>query len=519
MNELPKIGAFVLETLTTGMYTNPLDTIREFVQNATDSILRAEGNLIPKATGRIEVKIDPEARTFGIRDNGIGVPKADFYGRLVNIGMSNKDFETDAGFRGIGRLAGIAYCKTLYFRASASGEKTISTIEIDCEAMRRVILPSMRQVEELADVMGRNSKLVQEKSTTDEHFFEVVMEGVTDAAEDFLNWQMLESYLAQVAPVGFDAQRFFCAPTIMKWVELQGISIPTVTLVIKTPDLEREVFKSYKTHYKTRKTRAGGYDFYIKDICFYPESLTQDSTFWLWYGKTDLLGAIKDSKTAGLRLRKSNISIGGPERVRELFAETAQSNSRFNGWYIGEIHIITPEAIPNARRDGFEEVKAWPEIKEELIPFIRKRVDEARQVSRSRNRPTEKIIRAAQEVITEAEQRLETGFVSQQQRETVLKRLGIEHERVSKAIETRQDTADAQRLKPVVQKLNETRQILEEEGIYTVKRLRSDLTRKQRRVVSEVLEILYQTLDKKNYEKAESAILARFQIQTGDLEQ
>ncbi|RLC72903.1 MAG: HSP90 family molecular chaperone-like protein, partial [Chloroflexi bacterium] len=208
MNELPKIGAFVLETLTTGMYTNPLDTVREFVQNATDSILRAEGKLIPKAAGRIEIKIDPKARTFIIRDNGIGVPKADVYGRLVNIGMSNKDFETDAGFRGIGRLAGIAYCKALYFRTSASGEQAVSTVEIDCEAMRRSILPSMRQVEELADVMGRNSNLTQEESSIDEHFFEVVMEGVTDAAEDLLSWRALEDYLAQVAPVGFDAQRF-----------------------------------------------------------------------------------------------------------------------------------------------------------------------------------------------------------------------------------------------------------------------------------------------------------------------
>jgi len=377
----------------------------------------------------------------------------------------------------------------------------------------------MRQVEELADVMSRNSKLIQEESTIDEHFFEVVMEGVTDAAENLLNWQTLEDYLAQVSPVGFDAQRFQFAPIIMEWVEQQGISIPTVTLVVKTPDLEREVFKPYKTHYKTRKTRAGGYDFYIKDICFYPESLTQDSTFWLWYGETDLLGSINDSKTAGLRLRKNNISIGGPERVRELFAETAKSNSRFNGWYIGEIHIITPEAIPNARRDGFEEVKAWPEIKRELAQFIRKRVDEARQVSRSRNRPTAKVIRAAQEVINEAEQRLETGFVSKRQRDTVINRLEKEQERVGKAIETRQDTADTQRLEPVVQKLEETRQVLEKESTYAVKKLRSNLTRRQRKVVSEILKILYQTLDKKNYEKAEAAILAKFQIQAGDLEQ
>ena len=72
MTYVPKIGAFVLETLTTGMYTNPMDTIREFVQNAADSIRKAQENdLLAKGEGRIEIKIDPGARTLVVRDNGV----------------------------------------------------------------------------------------------------------------------------------------------------------------------------------------------------------------------------------------------------------------------------------------------------------------------------------------------------------------------------------------------------------------------------------------------------------------
>ncbi|VFN04077.1 MAG: molecular chaperone HtpG [Candidatus Kentron sp. G] len=106
-----RIGAFVLETLTTGMYRNPLDTLREYVQNAFDSIRTAERQCVIKTdAGRIHVTISEKNRTLSIRDNGIGVPAADVAARLVNIGMSAKNLETDAGFRGIGRLAGIAYC-------------------------------------------------------------------------------------------------------------------------------------------------------------------------------------------------------------------------------------------------------------------------------------------------------------------------------------------------------------------------------------------------------------------------
>lgn len=518
MPQFPKIGAFVLETLTTGMYTNPLDTVREFVQNAADSIFQAEGTLIPYNAGRIEIQIDPDSRKFVIRDNGIGIPNADVYSRLINIGMSEKNLSTSAGFRGIGRLAGIAYCQTLSFRTSSAGEKVISIIKIDCESLRRSILPGMQRVEELADVMARHSKATEEQSSVDCHFFEVIMEGVNEAAEGFLKWQTLENYLSQVAPVGFDAQRFMFAPKIKAWTEQHGISIPTITLVIKGPGVEREVFKPYKNYYKTQGTRGGNYNFDIKDVCFYPESATPDSPFWLWYGKTDLLGTVEDGRAAGLRLRARNISVGGPERVAELFAETAKTNSRFNAWYIGEIYILSPGVIPNARRDGFEDVGDWPQIKEKLMPFIKERVEEIRQSSQARNRPTIKIARAAQEMIKEANDRLKRGFVSPHQRNAILDRLVKQETLVKKASDLRQKSADAVELKKLGHQLEETRKALEQDNTFVAKKLRPDLGRKQRKVISEVLEVLYQALDEANYKKAEAAILSRFQIQVGTRE-
>nr|VFK10630.1 MAG: Histidine kinase-, DNA gyrase B-, and HSP90-like ATPase [Candidatus Kentron sp. LPFa]VFK26719.1 MAG: Histidine kinase-, DNA gyrase B-, and HSP90-like ATPase [Candidatus Kentron sp. LPFa] len=115
-----RIGAFVLETLTTGMYRNPLDTLREYIQNAFDAIRTAERqNIIQTGAGRIRVSISQKDRTLTIRDNGTGVAAADTAARLVNIGMSAKSLEIDAGFRGIGRLAGIAYCDELTFRTQA----------------------------------------------------------------------------------------------------------------------------------------------------------------------------------------------------------------------------------------------------------------------------------------------------------------------------------------------------------------------------------------------------------------
>ena len=124
----PKIGASVLETLTTGMYLNPLDTVRELVQNAADSIRKSQAERVLSGNaGRIETTVGHNNRSLNIRDNGLGIPEKQVSSKLLNVGMSDKDVERDAGFRGIGRLAGIAFCNCFRFKTSAKGEAKATT--------------------------------------------------------------------------------------------------------------------------------------------------------------------------------------------------------------------------------------------------------------------------------------------------------------------------------------------------------------------------------------------------------
>ncbi len=530
MSMTPKIGAFVLETLTTGMYRNSMDTVREFVQNATDSIFEAEKNkLIQVNTGRIDIKIDPDSYKLIIKDNGGGVPKEKIYSRLINIGMSEKDFTTNAGFRGIGRLAGIAYCQTLSFRTLAPGEKIVSTVKIDCEKLCKIIHPDgIRHVEELTDVIAKNTEIQEDKATSDDHFFEVIMEGVNQAGKDLLSWELLENYLSQVAPVGFDAQRFYLAPKIIKWVEDQGIIIPTVTLIVKTPKIEREIFKSYKNRYETQNSRDGNHEFEIEDIEFYPKSITSNMPFWIWYGKIPFFGTVEDDKSAGLRLRAKNIAIGGPEAVAELFEKNAKTDGRFNAWYIGEIYILSPGAFPNARRDRFEDIGEWPKIKESLMNFFREQVKETRKISEERN-----IIKKTQKVLDDFKERQDIGFVTPEHREELAQRVD-EAQRLIEKLEKKtsrqsKQTEDIPKqkeqhkeieevIKPIKasqilqntkRALQETKQVLQEEKSFKPK-LKADLDHKQLKLITEILKILYQILDEQSYKKAESAILTHF---------
>lgn len=512
MEKTPKIGAFVLETLTTGMYTHPLDSIREFVQNAADSIRAAEDQgVLDKGAGRIVVTLDPKARRLTIRDNGTGVPRDEAYERLVNIGMSGKRIGIDAGFRGIGRLAAVAYCQILRFRTSARGETTCTTISFDCDALRKACAPSMRQVEELSGIMGRHSELATEKHAGDIHFFEVEMEGIAESADDFLEPAKLEDYLGQVAPVEYDAHRFVYASTIGSWARAHGLSVPTVSLLLDVSGNQREVFKPFKTRYKTHKSNGGGLTLDIKGVHFFPENPGADTPFWLWYGASDWLGAIDEPRSAGLRLRKHNIALGGPERVAEVFARNAESDGRFNSYFVGEIHVCSPGAVPNARRDGFEDTDAWEQIRASLLPFFAQRVKDIRDKSKDRNRPVQKVARTADAAIVDATGRLKTGFASKPQRESCLEKLEREIERVSDAQEAPRTAGEQDTLKAVRQRLEATRDAVRDEGGYCCERLKSSLDRKQRKVIQEILEILHEALDAENFKKAEAAILGKFQ--------
>jgi molecular chaperone HtpG len=517
MSSTPKIGAYVLETLTTGMYSNALDCLREYLQNAGDSVWKAEADgVLGKNEGRVEVILDSNDRSLVIRDNGLGVKGEEVRGRLLNIGMSDKSLQTDAGFRGIGRLAGMAYCQKLHFRTKAQGEDNCSIVSFDCDSLKKGISPAMRQVEELASLLERNTSIETRSSKAADHFFEVHMEGVLDSVPQFLELQTIESYFQQVAPVPYDSQRFIYAPTILEYVKTQGINLPTLKLVLKAPpSFERQIFKSYKTNYRTSSTRAGEYKVEIKDIGFYPDKIDEGSPFWLWYGKSELLGMIDDETAAGLRFRKSNIALGGADRVAELFGLSAKSDKRFNSYFIGEIHVISPKAVPNARRDGFEDGKPWNEIVETLLPFIRERCAEIRNLSVARNRPTEKVVHSAIQLITEAEEQLGIGILSSGEKVRLAGKLAKELDHVHQATVARKDSQDEKRLQPIQKKLAGLLSQVENHKNSPAQSLNASLNRKQRKVIAEIIDLLHETLDESAFRKAKAAIVAKYGLPTG----
>ena len=82
----------------------------------------------------------------------------------------------------------------------------------------------------------------------------------------------------------------------------------------------------------------------------------------MWYAISNYYGTICDNSIKGLRYRKGNIQIGDRLTLNDIFLE-----ERFNGWFQGEIFVLDPNLIPNARRDNFEKNESYFILKNELV--------------------------------------------------------------------------------------------------------------------------------------------------------
>ena len=103
------VGAGILNIITESLYDNPIVVFREYVQNSVDSILkecRQDG---------YEIKIWRDGNDLCFLDNGRGIDTQDFNNEMIKIGDSSKKKSRNLGYKGIGRLSGVPYCKKLTF--------------------------------------------------------------------------------------------------------------------------------------------------------------------------------------------------------------------------------------------------------------------------------------------------------------------------------------------------------------------------------------------------------------------
>lgn len=152
---MAKIGKNVLENLTQAMYDDSRVIFREYIQNSADQIDYAlKNNSFPHEKLEIYINLDARKKCISICDNANGIPSAEVENRLGNVADSYKVQGETKGFRGIGRLGGIGYCKQLRFITSYAGEDVKSIMTWDAARLREIISdPQNHKTAE--EVLGR----------------------------------------------------------------------------------------------------------------------------------------------------------------------------------------------------------------------------------------------------------------------------------------------------------------------------------------------------------------------------
>ena len=340
------IGKNILDNLTTGMYADSKVIFREYIQNACDQIdVAIDLGIISKEDGLVDISIDSAQRHISIRDNATGVRKNDFIDDLGDIANSNKQIGKNKGFRGIGRLCGLAYCKTLKFKTSYAGENIASVMICDAQKMRTMLIENKKYtVDEIWDVIVEYKTVHEDE---DKHYFEVELIDINAENTELLDGKKISDYLSFVAPVPYK-NNFYLRNDIYDYSKSLLYNIDEYSVYVNG----RQIFKEYAIRLKEQSgTSLKIYDEISKLEFknFYSE--LGELIAWMWYGLSRFEKSIpKINQMRGIRLRSGNIQIGDESTLQHLFKE-----GRGNFYFVGEVFAVNEGLIPNSQRDYFNE--------------------------------------------------------------------------------------------------------------------------------------------------------------------
>lgn len=321
------IGVNLIEILTTGMYKDARTIFREYVQNSCDAIDAAGG-------GSIEITIDADECYICIEDDGCGINSRIFESTLRDVANSGKTSADNKGFRGIGKLCGLAYCETLKFTSVGTGDGKACWMTFDAKNLRGNFYKGKKDSASAA----LNSVIKSGDSPTNiRHGFKVELFGVTN--KELLDAKEIIEYLSFVAPVPY-SRDFTFAEKIRAHAESLGCKIDEYEIYVN----DTPVVKGYRNVISSRGYRDELFDVSFKN--FYDGN---NLLAWSWIGLTGFRGQIKgDIESRGLRLRRGNIQIGDESALQEFFTEI-----RGTYYFVGEVFAVSSQLIPNSQRDYF----------------------------------------------------------------------------------------------------------------------------------------------------------------------
>jgi hypothetical protein len=334
-----EIGGRLIAIVTKGLYTNPLDCVREYVQNGVDA-------------GAAQISIQITGNSVVVQDDGEGMSREELI-LARGLAISDKDPIEDVGFMGIGIYSGYDLAGRMIVTTKRRGDQFGYRMRVDFAEMRKDEARPRTERSSLFDLLERHTafkKIEFEGEEDEEKSFTVVeLQEMNDAhLRSLSDRAAMRKYMLQNLPVDF-ADKFAYRKDIDQQLRANVPGFKAVKLILRSSDQPDEVVakpiieKLQSPRFNTIKNIKG------ENIAFYWACLSKETSI----GKDEELdlgeGGSRDY--AGFVYKYKGFTIGNRQNLRHHFKV---GNGALFSWYTGEIYVVDPQIRPNAARNEFE---------------------------------------------------------------------------------------------------------------------------------------------------------------------
>jgi len=341
MIELRKsdFGGDIISILTKGMYADPRDALREYIQNGVDA-------------GAKNISIKIRQNSIVIDDDGCGMTR-EIMRKAVRLGISEKNPQKQVGFMGIGIYSSFHLCDKLTIYSRVDNKKP-NVIRFDFKGMRE-ILEQQRDArlndeiddDKIIDLQTLLEKHIEFNSIDEDEYAKigttVEMTGVDPGFFKSLSkFDEVQSYLEQTVPLPFNPN--------FKWGKLIEQNIDRICKKhdahFELINLTLQINEASSTLYRPYVNQ----NFDPEPLKPYFIELKNSSEFFgvAWGCLNSSRNTIKNN-LRGFLIKKQGFAIGHRDDLLKYF-----KRQTFFNRYIGEIIVVHPQLLPNAPRTDFE---------------------------------------------------------------------------------------------------------------------------------------------------------------------
>lgn len=335
------IGGEIISILTKGMYSDPKDALREYVQNSVDAKAR-----------KIEIKI--RQNNIVIQDDGLGM---DFLTmrNAIRLGVSDKNPKNHVGFMGIGIYSSFHICEKLVIHSKVKDQSpnkitfNFKKMREELEGQRDAKFNKAINEDELIALQKLLENNIDLDNLNVEDFSRigtrVELVGLEpDFFKSLSKFDEVAGYLEKVLPLPFDSNFKYgkiIEKRIFEECKKNNLEFDIVNLKLQVNDEIKNLFKPYKDE-----------DFEPEPIepKFFELKSGNDFFGIAWGCMNKNKSAIKNDKVRGFLIKKQGFTIGTRD---DLLLDYFKRPVFFNR-SMGEVIVLHPKLLPNASRSAFE---------------------------------------------------------------------------------------------------------------------------------------------------------------------